>query len=73
MSCGSGEKVVPLHGEAGASCLSGRVPRTPFFAELTEQYKVNKNKDLKNQIVDLMKDRDKVYQNDKDVIMKYCK
>lgn len=43
------------------------------ITELTEQYKVNKNKDLKNQIVDLMKDRDKVYQNDKDVIMKYCK
>lgn len=43
------------------------------ITELTEQYKVNKNKDLKNQIVDLMKDRDKIYQNDKDVIMKYCK
>lgn len=43
------------------------------ITELTEQYKVNKNKDLKNQIVDLMKDRDKVYQNDKNVIMKYCK
>ena len=43
------------------------------ITELTEQYKENKNKDLKKQILDLMKDRDKIYQNDKDVIMKYCK
>lgn len=43
-----------------------------MITEVTEQYKETREENLKEQLLNLIKDRDKIYNNDKDIIRKYC-
>lgn len=43
-----------------------------MITEVTEQYKKTREENLKEQLLNLIKDRDKVYNNDTDIIRKYC-
>lgn len=43
-----------------------------MLVEVTEKYKKTREENLKEQLLNLIKDRDKVYNNDKDIIRKYC-
>lgn len=43
-----------------------------MITEVTEQYKKTREENLKEQLLNLIKDRDRVYNNDKDIIRKYC-